>query len=109
MMGYGLNLQQCFNVVFVGLSDSYEQFYQAVRRCWRFGQKRPVEAHLVISSLEGAVLANLKRKEADAARMAEQMVKHMAEISSQNIRGMVRNQTQYEPKQILKLPEWIAA
>lgn len=109
IFGFGLNFQHCSNELFVGLSDSYEQFYQALRRCWRFGQKREVHAHLVISSLEGAVLANLKRKEADAALMAEQMVKHMAEISSQNIRGVVRNQADYRPQHKLKLPEWMAA
>ena len=108
MFGFGLNLQCCNHELFVGLSDSYEQFYQAVRRCWRFGQKKPVNAHLIISNLEGAVLANLKRKEADAARMAEQMVKHMADISSEEIRGVKRDVTQYKPKQQMKVPAWLA-
>mgnify|MGYP000243410783 CR=1 FL=1 len=45
--GFGMNWQHCSNMAFVGLSDSYEQFYQAVRRCWRFGQKRQVAVHLV--------------------------------------------------------------
>jgi SNF2 family DNA or RNA helicase len=109
MFGFGLNLQCCNHELFVGLSDSYEQFYQAVRRCWRFGQKKPVNAHLIISNLEGAVLANLKRKEADAARMAEQMVKHMADISSEEIRGVKRDVTQYKPKQQMKVPAWLAS
>jgi superfamily II DNA or RNA helicase len=109
IIGYGLNLQCCRNELFVGLNHSYEQFYQAVRRCWRFGQKNPVNAHLVLSNLEGAVLANLKRKEADAAEMAEQMVKHMAEISSKEIRGVRRDQTHYNPKKKMSLPEWMAA
>lgn len=107
--GFGLNWQHCHNQVFVGLSDSYEQFYQAIRRCWRFGQTKTVNAHLVISSLEGAVLANLKRKEADAARMAEEMVKHMADISSKEIRGLVRDEAKYQPSTEIKLPKWIAA
>jgi len=107
MMGYGLNLQRCSNVLFVGLSDSYEQYYQAIRRCWRFGQKKTVNAHLVISSLEGAVLANLKRKEADSTEMANQMVKHMANISSATIRGVTRDQTEYKPMKKIKLPAWV--
>ena len=45
--GFGLNWQHCANVAFVGLSDSWEQYYQAVRRCWRFGQKQPVKVHVI--------------------------------------------------------------
>lgn len=107
IFGFGLNFQHCHNQLFVGLSDSYEQFYQAVRRCWRFGQKNEVNAHLVISNLEGAVLANLQRKESDAARMAENMVKHMAEISSREIRGVRRDSTAYNPNVKIKLPSWM--
>lgn len=77
IFGWGLNFQHCAREAFVGLSDSYEQFYQAVRRCWRFGQQRPVEAHVITSEAEGAVVANIERKEADAQRMALEMVKHM--------------------------------
>jgi superfamily II DNA or RNA helicase len=105
--GFGLNWQHCALELFVGLSDSYEQYYQAIRRCWRFGQKKTVSAHLVISSLEGAVLANLKRKEADSTEMANQMVKHMANISSATIRGVTRDQTEYKPMKKIKLPAWV--
>lgn len=85
--GFGMNWQHCSDVVFVGLSDSYEQFYQAVRRCWRFGQQNPVRVSVVTASTEGAVLANIRRKEADAARMAESMVEHMKAINTQHIHG----------------------
>ncbi len=107
LAGFGMNFQHCRNETFVGLSDSYEQFYQAVRRCWRFGQKQEVKAHIVISSLEGAVLANLKRKEAQSMQMAEQMVKHMAHISSKEIRGVSRDAAPYQPKNMVKIPTWI--
>ena len=107
LAGFGLNWQHCAHELFVGLSDSYEQYYQAIRRCWRFGQTREVNAHLVISNLEGAVLANLKRKDADATRMAEQMVKHMAAISSKEIRGVKRNQASYEAKKQIEIPQWL--
>lgn len=73
--GYGLNWQHCRKMAFVGLSYSHEQFYQAVRRCWRFGQTQPVEAHVVIAETEGEVLASIKRKEADCERMRSAMVK----------------------------------
>jgi hypothetical protein len=80
------------------LSDSYEQFYQAIRRCWRFGQKKRVNCYIVTSSAEGAVVANVKRKEQDAIHMAKEMVANMHEINAKEIRGTVRNQVRYEPK-----------
>lgn len=84
--GFGMNFQHCSNVVFLGLSDSYEQFYQAVRRVYRFGQKNPVDCYIVTSSNEGAVTANIKRKEADALAMAEEMVQNMHEINEAEIK-----------------------
>lgn len=97
IFGYGLNLQNCSDVIFVGLSDSYEQFYQAIRRCWRFGQKNPVNVHLITAKTEGAVLANIQRKELDANRMAEGMLTHMRELNKQAIHGgTIRMKTEYE-------------
>lgn len=85
--GFGMNWQHCSNMAFVGLSDSYEQFYQAVRRCWRFGQKEQVNVHIITAETEGAVVANIRRKEKDSMEMAEKMVDHMKEINSQEIHG----------------------
>jgi DNA modification methylase len=96
--GFGLNFQSCHNVVFLGLSDSYEQFYQAIRRCWRFGQKSEVDCYIVTSSAEGEVVKNIKRKEADAQRMAEEMVNNMHELNQAEIHGNVRTSTAYEHK-----------
>lgn len=87
IFGFGLNLQNCHNVAFVGLNDSWEQYYQAVRRCWRFGQTKPVNVYLIAAETEGAVVQNLKRKEADADKMASEMVKHMHALNEQAIRG----------------------
>lgn len=84
--GYGMNFQSCHNMAFVGLSDSWEQWYQAVRRCWRFGQESPVNVHVITSKAEGAVVANIKRKEEDAAKMAEGMLEHMATMNETEIR-----------------------
>lgn len=98
--GWGMNWQHCPNVVFLGLSDSYEQFYQAVRRCWRFGQKSEVNCYIVTSSNEGAVTENIKRKEKDAARMAEEMVNNMHELNQKEIRsGAVRKGSEYRRKE----------
>jgi DNA modification methylase/superfamily II DNA or RNA helicase len=75
--GFGMNWQHCSNVVFVGLSDSYEQFYQAVRRCWRFGQQNRVNVHIVIAETEGKVKENIQRKELQAQEMFDEIVKNM--------------------------------
>ncbi len=75
--GYGMNLQHCAHMAFVGISDSYEQQYQAIRRCWRFGQSRPVHVHVVTAETEGAVVKNIERKERQAAAMMEEIVSHM--------------------------------
>jgi len=80
--GYGMNWQHCARVVFVGLSDSWEAYFQAIRRCWRFGQTRPVECHVVISAAEGAVLANIQRKEKEASKMLDAMVRQVQIHSS---------------------------
>lgn len=107
--GFGLNFQHCADTGFVGLSDSFEQVYQAIRRFWRFGQTRPVHAHFIAAETEGAVVANLRRKEADAERMAAAMVLHMADLSSMAVRGSVRERPAYHPTQPVLLPDWIAA
>lgn len=82
IFGWGLNLQNCAHMAFVGLSDSYEAFYQAVRRCWRFGQTRPVECHVITAETEGAVVRNIERKERQASEMFDNLVRHMSVFSS---------------------------
>jgi hypothetical protein len=82
--GFGMNWQHCHNMAFVGLSDSYEQQYQAIRRCWRFGQTSPVNVHVVTADTEGEVVANIKRKEKIAIEMYENVVKHMSVKSDLN-------------------------
>ena len=105
--GWGMNWQHCADTGFVGLNDSFEQVYQAIRRFWRFGQTKPVNVHFIAAETEGAVVANLRRKEADAERMAAAMVAHMADLSAQNVRGMVRDRPDYEPKQPFIIPSFL--
>lgn len=107
--GFGMNWQHCADTGFVGLNDSFEQFYQAVRRFWRFGQSQPVTAHIIASELEGATVANIKRKEADAERMAAAMVMHMADLSSDAVRGSVRDVPDYNPQIPVQLPAFVRA
>lgn len=103
--GFGMNWQHCADVAIVGLSDSYEQFYQIIRRCWRFGQLLSVNVHIFISQLEGAVLKNIQRKEADAQRMADNMVEHMKELMQQEISGAGRDTTEYR-RQVATGQDW---
>lgn len=105
--GFGMNWQHCADTGFVGLNDSFEQVYQAIRRFWRFGQTKPVNVHFIAAETEGAVVANIRRKEADAERMAAAMVMHTASISSELIRGAVRDRPDYNPTQDVILPDFL--
>ncbi len=106
IFGFGVNWQQCHNVIFVGLSDSYEQYYQAVRRCWRFGQNVPVNVYIIISKNEGAVLENINRKEEDSRRMISEMVKYTKDITKKELKRTSRLSAPYDAKVKMKLPEW---
>jgi len=106
--GFGMNWQHCSHMAFTGLSDSYEQFYQALRRCWRFGQKESVSCYVVTASTEGSVVSNIKRKEKQSKQMADMMVSHMAKLNRKNIKTQTRSQIKfYEPKTTIELPKFI--
>jgi hypothetical protein len=105
--GLGMNFQNCHNMAYVGLSDSFEQLYQSTRRCWRFGQKHPVNVHIITAETEGAVVKNIKRKEQDAKRMADEMVKHMSVLNTENIKGLSRTVTTYDPNLKMQLPQFL--
>lgn len=95
IFGFGMNFQHCRRVAFVGLSDSYEQFYQAIRRCWRFGQDREVFCYVITSDAEGAVVRNIERKEADARGLMDGMVRHMKAEMQKEIRGVQSEKAEY--------------
>jgi len=94
--GFGMNWQHCHRQAFVGLSDSFEQFYQAVRRSWRFGQELPVDVEVFTAESEGQVLANIKRKEAQHHEMSDQMVEHMRELMQHEMKSTQREVAVYE-------------
>lgn len=94
--GFGMNWQHCARMGFVGLSDSFEQFYQAVRRCYRFGQKRNVHVHIFSADTEGQILENIKRKEAQHHQMSDEMIKFMGEIMKQEITGNTKETDEYK-------------
>jgi DNA modification methylase len=94
--GFGLNFQFCRNTVFVGLNDSFEAYYQAVRRFYRFGQTREVYAHLISTDIEGNVKANLERKQKLANDMSESMVQHMRSVMEKEIFGSKKETIEYK-------------
>ena len=104
--GFGMNWQNCHKMIFTGLSDSFEQYYQAVRRCWRYGQKNPVDVYIIISAKEGCVKENIDRKQADFQQMRLKMAKLTKEITKKELRRTCRISTPYEPKVTMELPEW---
>lgn len=100
--GFGLNWQHSARVAFVGLSFSYESFYQAVRRCWRFGQARPVECHIVMADTERAIYDVIARKRGDHDDMKAQM------MAAMRAAAMPRNRvSEYLPKHKAAVPAWL--
>lgn len=74
---FGLNWQHCARMAFVGLSDSYETYYQSIRRCYRYGQTRVVDAHVILSELESQIAVNIARKEREASAITAGLVAEM--------------------------------
>lgn len=93
--GFGLNWQHCARMAFVGVTDSFEAYYQAIRRCWRFGQKRPVHVHIFASEAEGSVVANLRRKEQEAKAMSESLSVETLAAVQENVLGSIRESNAY--------------
>ncbi len=105
--GFGLNWQHCATVIFAGASHSYEQTYQAIRRCWRFGQAKPVTVHVIRAETESAIVANFRRKEADAERMSREMVERMRETMAAAVGVSARQTNAYNPQLPMTVPAWV--
>jgi len=105
--GWGLNWQHCARMAFVGVTDSFEAYYQAVRRSWRFGQQREVLVHIFASEAEGSVVANLRRKEADAQTMAESLSIETRDAMRAEVFGQHRQSNPYQPRKAIAAPSWL--
>ena len=106
--GFGMNFQHCARMAFVGIGDSYEQYYQAIRRCWRYGQQKPVQVRVVLSEIEKSVYDNVLRKEREARAMTAELVKHVAAYEKAEI-GNIDHGIKYAAADPLRLPEWVSA
>jgi hypothetical protein len=100
--GFGLNWQHCSKTAFVGLSFSYEMFYQAIRRFWRFGQTRPVDCHIAMADTETTIWQTIQRKQKDHESMKAEMFEAMRrEVLVKSVKNP------YEAKQQAKMPQWL--
>ena len=104
--GFGMNWQNCHNMIFTGLSDSYEAYYQALRRCWRFGQTKEVNIYIIISAREGCVKQNIERKQTDFLKMQKEMTELTKEITKKELKKTCRLSTPYNPTISMILPKW---
>lgn len=105
--GFGMNWQSSRHCVFVGLSDSWESYYQAIRRQWRFGQTKTVHCHVVSADIEGAVVENIRRKDAQHDELSAAMMTHMKDLMKKEIFGAKLEKTDYSANEEMILPVWI--
>lgn len=105
--GFGINAQNAHIEIFVGLSDSFEAYYQAVRRCWRFGQNKPVDVYIIISDAEGAVKENIQRKQRDAERMTDELIGFTREFLQSDLKQTKRDVDEYYAFEQMEVPEWM--
>lgn len=102
ILGFGLNLQNCHNVIFVGLSDSFESYYQSVRRVYRFGQKKPVNVYIVLSEVEREIFDNVMNKEKQAKHMQQELINHVKNYEKKelNMKADVLEKKPYQTKTV---------
>lgn len=105
--GFGLNWQHCNTVVFAGLTDSFEEFYQAIRRCHRFGQQRSVTVHCFLSSAERNVIENLQRKEQQHKDLSASLREYMNVHMQKEVVGTLREYDSHDTRETVKLPEFL--
>jgi DNA modification methylase/superfamily II DNA or RNA helicase len=88
VLGFGMNFQNASRMVFLGLGDSYESYYQCIRRCWRYGQSEPVEAHVVVTDHEAEIVENVRRKESQAETLTREIIEEARMFEIEEIKNM---------------------
>lgn len=102
--GFGMNFQHCALMTFAGLSDSFEQYYQAIRRCYRFGQTQEVDVHIACAETEDAVVQNIMRKQRDYGTMMGQLVEYMNDANQ----GRSFSDSDYHQNNGKAIPKWLS-
>jgi hypothetical protein len=105
--GFGMNFQGCARMAFLGIGYSYEQYYQAIRRCYRFGQRRPVVAHIVLSDLERPIYDLVLQKEGEAAKLSSGLLAEVRDYERAELFEGTSAADDYEPRQPIRLPHWL--
>ena len=104
--GFGMNWQHCNHQVFAGLSYSFESYYQAVRRCWRFGQSREVTVDIIVADTESAIESAIATKQNDHRLMQSEMASAMRSPMRGQV-GLSEGKAIYQPKSDFKLPSFL--
>lgn len=104
--GFGLNLQHSHNMVFCGLGNSFEQYLQAIARQDRFGQQNIVNVYVVVSSADGAVVQNIKRKWVEHDRMYDELIKHVTVYT--DLKAGRRRDSAFDANKSIKVPSWLS-
>lgn len=98
--GFGMNFQHAARMVFVGLNDSYEQYYQAIRRCYRYGQRKPVDVTVVLAEEQKPVFDNVIQKERTARIMTQELVRHVAEFEKAELAQAKAQEFDYKEEDV---------
>lgn len=105
--GWGLNFQKAHTAIFVGLNDSQEMYYQAVRRLWRYGQQHPVTTHVILSDHEQPIWANVQRKEREAQQMIHGLIDAMKDYEQAALHES--KMTYHTAHTTMQLPHWLSS
>ena len=105
--GFGMNFQNASQMIFFGINDSWETYYQAIRREWRFGQKKPVNVYIILSELEDEIYRNILRKDKQAKRLRTKMIELLKDYEKNEIKGVTLDKDEYKEKTI-KSDKWTA-
>lgn len=105
--GFGMNFQNSHNMIFVGLGDSWEMYYQCIRRQYRFGQKRPVNVYVILSEIEREIWENVMQKEAMARRMTDELIARIKKYEMEELQNKVDMEENNQPSKHMKIPLWL--
>ncbi len=93
--GFGMNFQNAHKMAFVGLSDSFEAYYQCVRRCYRFGQQYPVDVKIILSEIEQEIYSNVISKEKESIEMSKKLIENVQQYEREEIAGASAGEYSY--------------
>lgn len=105
--GHGMNWQACHNVNYIGLSDSFEDYYQSVRRCYRYGQKQKVKVNIYLSNLEKSIYRNIQDKEKKHEILMKVLIEHTLNNIKENLKKTTIQKISYNADKNIILPKWV--